>query len=111
MENKPTKLEDLKVEKYTRLIELESKKELVEGAISKIKQPYKRLLHLAYIQEWENIDKKGAIKQEIGYGLPVTASIMGYEYKYFCKKLHKTALFEYMKVRDGNVSYETSKNR
>lgn len=94
------RLEDVKTEKYTRLIELENRKELVECVISKLKQPYRRLLHLAYIQEWESMDKKGAVKVEIGYGLPITANIMGYEYKYFCKKLHKTSLFEYMKERE-----------
>lgn len=104
------KLEELEILKYTRLVELENKKELIEKTIMKLKQPYKRILHLVYIEEWQHQDAKGTEKIEIGYGLPIAAAIMGFEYKYFCK-LHGIALLEYIEVRDNDVSHETSEKR
>lgn len=78
------KLEDLKAEKYLHLIELENKKRLIENVIFQLEQPYKTLLHIAYIQ---------------GNTLTETAYQMQYEYKYACK-LHGKALVEYLKVRE-----------
>ena len=103
------RLEVLEIEKYTRLIELENRKELVECTIAKLKQPYRRLLHLAYIQEWTHCDENGAEKVEIGYGLHITASVMSYTYKHTCR-LHGKALQEYLEEREKDVlQYETSK--
>ena len=95
-----SKLEDLKAEKYERLIELEDRKDFVEKVIAKVKQPYRRLLHITYIQEWECEDERGNMRAEIGHTLDQTAYIMGYAYKYTCR-LHGRALQEYLKAR-GN---------
>lgn len=93
------KLEDLKAEKYARLIEVENRKELVEKTIAHIKQPYARLLFITYIQEWECKDERGKTRIEIGHKLNLTGYIMGYSYKHICK-LHGRALQEYLKVRE-----------
>jgi len=93
------KLEDLKCEKYSRLIELENRKEIVEKTIAQLNQPFKRLLHITYIQEWERQDDDGSMRYEIGHTLTETSYLMGYVYKYTCK-LHGIALNEYLKVRE-----------
>lgn len=104
------RLQELEILKYTRLIELENKKELIEETVSKLKQPYRRILFLTYIEEWQHQNDEGTEITEIGYGLPVAAKIMDFEYKYFCK-LHGRALLEYMKVRENDATHETSKKR
>ena len=92
------RLEDLKTEKYKRLIELEDRKELVEKIVSQLKQPYQTLLYITYMQEHEYRDVDGSKRTIIGNTLKETSWLMNYEYKYTCC-LHGRALIEYLKVR------------
>lgn len=93
------KIEDLKAEKYSRLIEIENKKDCVEKVVNELKQPYKTLLYLTYIQVWKYLDSSGNEKTVIGHTLSETSYIMNYDYKYTVK-LHGQALREYLKARE-----------
>ena len=96
------KLEELKANKYSQLIELENNNQQVEKVVCQLAQPYKTLLHITYIQLSESEDRRGNAKTIIGNRLSDTAVLMNYSYKHVCK-LHGEALVEYMKVREHNV--------
>jgi len=92
------KLDELKTEKYTRLIELEAKIHEVEKIVHQLKQPYKSLLYITYLQEWQFEDVAGNFKTIIGHKLYETAYILGYEKKH-ASVLHQVALREYLKIK------------
>ena len=93
------RIEELQIEKYTRLIELENKLEVIEKTVDKLKQPYKTLLFITYIQESEYTDECGQVRTIIGHKNYETAYIMSYDPKYF-SRLHRRALWEYKKERE-----------
>lgn len=95
------KLEELKAKKFTQLIELEQRKERVERIVMGLKQPYKTLLYITYLQVTEYEDNLGNAKTVIGHKQYEAAYLMNYEPKYFTK-LHKKALVEYLKAREKN---------
>lgn len=99
------RLEELMIEKYARLIEIENEKEIVEMNVDKLKQPYKRLLYIRYLQAENYEDDKGEMQIKYGHTARETASLIGYEYKY-AQKLHKRALIEYLKIKDKKTKKE-----